>query len=476
MLDNGTTRWSLCDRSQTSPMTSTSSSVLNEERELMTRRLTTTVVGSLLAVSLLAACSSGGGASDEPSAGAAGGDPDAPAELAFWTWTTNMDQVVEIWNEENPEQQVTVDSQAQGDEAITRLLTAAQAGEAPCLMHTEYQALPVLVSNGVAADITADVEAIRGEFPEGAWGLTSFGEQTFAVPQDVGPMMMYYREDLFAELGLDVPTTWEQFAEVAAQVREADPTKYLTTFSAGDPGWFAGLSQQAGADWWGNEGEAWQVNIEDDATTQVAEFWGGMVGDDLIDDQPMYTPEWNAAMNDGTLLAWPSAVWGAGVLEGVAPDTAGSWRAVPMPQWTEGEEVTGFWGGSGTAISEDCEDKAQAMKFVTWLNTSPEALEALVTQSGIYPAATAGQSGEALEQPPAMLPNQPDFYAQASEIADTARGFTWGPNVNVTYSTYVDSFQAAIEGGTPFTDALTTMQEATVSDLETQGFEVVEGR
>ena len=47
----------------------------------------------------------------------------------------------------------------------------------------------------------------------------------------------------------------------------------------------------------------------------------------------MYTPEWNKAMSDGTLLAWPSAVWGAGVLQGVAPSTKGKWTMVPMPQW-----------------------------------------------------------------------------------------------------------------------------------------------
>ncbi|WP_298806879.1 ABC transporter substrate-binding protein [uncultured Pseudokineococcus sp.] len=432
-------------------------------------RTALSLVSGLVAASVLSGCSG----SDDGASG--GGDPDAPAQLDFWTWAPNIQGVVDIWNEQNPDQQVTVDSQAQGDEAITRLLTASQAGEAPCLMQAEYQALPVLVANGVASDLTDDVEDVRDAFPEGAWDLTSFGDQAYAMPQDVGPMMLYYREDLFEELGLEVPTTWEEFRATAQQVREADPERYLTTFSAGDPGWFAGLSQAAGADWWATDGEAWEVSITDDATTQVADYWGDLVTEDLVDDQPMYTPEWNAAMNDGTLLAWPSAVWGAGVLEGVAPDTAGSWRAVPMPQWGDGEQVTGFWGGSATAISEDCEDRAQALEFATWLNTAPEAVEALVSVSGIYPAATEGQTGPALEEPPSMLPNQPDFYEQAAQITETARGFTWGPNVNVTYQSYVDQFQSAVSDRTSFTAALEGMQETSVADLEQQGFEVAEG-
>jgi multiple sugar transport system substrate-binding protein len=443
----------------------------------MKRRLLMTAAGTAVAALALTACTNdgGNGSAEETTDAAAAGDADAPAELDFWTWATGIEDVVAIWNEANPDQQVTVDRQAQGDELITRTLTAAQAGNEPCIVHTEYQALPVLVSNGVVRDITADVEDITDAFPEGAWQLTSFGDQTFAVPQDIAPMMLFYREDLFQQYGLEVPTTWEQFADVAAQVREvAQPGQYLTTFSSGDPGWFAGLSQQAGAQWWTSEGEAWRVGITDDETTQVAEFWGDLVAQDLVDDQPMYTPEWNAAMNDGTLLAWPTAVWGAGVLEGIAPDTAGKWRAVPMPQWSEGEQTTGYWGGSGTAITEGCEYPAQAAKFVKWLNTSPESLEAMVEIGGLYPAATAGQTQPAMAEPPTMLPNQPEFFEQASEIAETAQGFTWGPNVNVVYSSYNDAFQQAVETKGSFTDALETMQEAAVSDLETQGFEVAE--
>jgi multiple sugar transport system substrate-binding protein len=442
----------------------------------MHRRLAFTVVGVVLASSGLVACSSSdsGTPSAKPSASASG-DANAPAKLDFWTWTTNIEKVVDIWNKENPTQPVKVNRQAQGDELITRLLTAAKAGKAPCLMHAEYQALPVLVSNGVAVDLTADVKGIRDKFPEGAWGLTSFADKAFAIPQDVGPMMLYYREDLFKKYGLQVPKTWDDFATVAAQVKTKAPGHFLTTFSAGDPGWFAGLSEQAGANWWAAKGDAWTVKINDPATQKVASYWGGLVSKGLVDKQPMYTPEWNAAMNDGTLLAWPSAVWGAGVLEGVAPKTKGKWRMVPLPQWSVGTAATGYWGGSATAISSGCKQKPQAIKFATWLNSSPEALEALVSISGVYPAATAGQNVNGLKKPPTMMPNQPDFYTQASAIAGTARGFSWGPNVNVTYASYTAEFQKSIQDGTPFADALGRMQVTSVADLKRQGFTVAGG-
>jgi multiple sugar transport system substrate-binding protein len=417
----------------------------------------------------LGACSD-----DEEQPSKAAGDPNAPANLTFWTWTTNVQKVVDIWNAKNPTQKVTVSNQAQGEELITKTLTAHRAGNAPDLIHAEYQALPVLITNGVAADLTSMAEGVKGEFTAGTWALTSFGGKTFGIPQDVGPMMLYYREDLFQQLGLTVPKTWDEFASVARQVRQKDSKRYLATFSSGDPGWFAGLAEQAGANWWVNDNGTWTVRINDEATKKVAGFWGQLVNEGILSGKPMYTPEWNKAMTDGTLLAWPSAIWGAGVLEGVAASTKGKWRMVPMPQWDAATPATGYWGGSATAISSKSTQRAQAEKFVKWLNTDPEALDALIKEGGIYPAATKGQTSPELSKAPAMMPNQPSFFADAAEIATTARGFNWAPNVNVTYSQYNDIFAKAIQDKSDFAAAVDAIQAASVADLKKQGFEVKE--
>jgi multiple sugar transport system substrate-binding protein len=417
---------------------------------------------------LLSAC----GGDDEGETAPPKGDPNAPANLTFWTWTTNIEKVVDLWNAKNPQQKVTVSRQAQGEELITKVLTAHRAGNAPDLIHAEYQALPVLITNGVTADLTDLAGTIKGEFTDGTWNLTSFGGKTHAIPQDVGPMMLYYRADLFEQLGLTVPKTWDEFAAVARQVRAKNSKAYLATFSSGDPGWFAGLAEQAGANWWTNDNGTWSVTINDEPTKKLAAFWGGLVNEGVLSGKPMYTPEWNKEMSDGTLLAWPSAVWGAGVLEGVAPPTKGKWAMVPLPQWDAAAPATGYWGGSATAISAKSSQRAQAEKFVKWLNTDPEATGAMIKDGGIYPAATSAQSSPALSAAPAMMPNQPTFYADAAAIAKTARGFSWAPNVNVTYSQYNDLFAKAIQDKADFAAAVDQLQAASVADLKKQGFQV----
>lgn len=400
---------------------------------------------------------------------------DENVELAFWAWAPNIDQVVELWNSSHPKIHVTVSKQAQGDELVTKLLTAAKAGNAPDLFQAEYQMLPTFVSNDAALDISEQVGDLKSEFADGVWQQVTLGtDAVYAIPQDSAPMMLYYRADLFTQYGLTVPTTWDEFATCAAQLRAKDSTKYLTTFSAADPGCFAGLAQQAGASWWGISGESWKVSVNDSATKKVAEYWGNLVSSGVIDNKPMYTADWNTALNTGTLLAWPSAIWAPGVLEGNAADTKDKWAMAEMPQWTAGEHKTGSWGGSSTAISTNCKHVAAAAEFATWLNTDATATEALVKQSAIYPAASSAQSGSALSTPPTFFSQQTDFYTLAKTIAATAAGFTWGPNVNVTYSSFKDSFNAAITNNSSFTAALDTMQTTTVDDMKKNGFTVSE--
>ncbi|WP_049578482.1 ABC transporter substrate-binding protein [Streptomyces sp. SBT349] len=429
-----------------------------------------TAAAALTAALTAVALTGCGGSSDEGS-----GDSDGPVNLTYWAWAPGMEQVVDLWNEANPDIQVTVKEQAAGDDLVTRTITAAQAGEAPDLVQAEYQALPTLVSNDVLADISEQAGDAEERFAPGVWQQVTLGtDAVYALPQDSGPMMFYYREDLFAEYGLDVPATWDEFAETARTLRDVSPDTHLTTFSANDAGLFAGLAQQAGARWWTTEGETWRVAIDDEATRRVADFWGGLVAEGAVLNEPMYTPAWNQAINNGDQIAWVSAVWAPGTLATAAPDTAGRWAMAPLPQWEEGAGATGSWGGSSVGITNDAEDKEAAAEFATWLNTDPEALAAMVTEGGIYPAATAAQTGDALAAPPAFFENQPDFYERAAEIAQGTAPAAWGPNVNVAYGAFNDAFAAAAESRGDFTEALTAVQEATVEDMESHGFQVAE--
>ena len=398
-----------------------------------------------------------------------------PVDLTFWGWVPNMDKIVDVWNKANPKIHVTYVKVDAGDAAATKLLTAIKAGSgAPDLMQAEYQKIPTMVSANALLDMSKAVPAsLKSKFPAGVWSAVTLGSKgLYGIPQDSGPMMFYYRKDVFDKLGIKAaPTTWDEYAADAKIVHDADPKNFLGTFSSGDAGQFAGLTQQAGGSWWASSGGAWSVNINSDAVKKVASYWGGLVQSGVIDNKPQFTPAWNKALASGTQVGWVSAVWAPGVLAGNAPKTAGKWVMAPLPQWDPSAPADGNWGGSAVGVTTQSKHLAAATKFDVWLNTSPEAVAQLVSLGGLYPSDTV-DSKAALSKPTDFFSNQPEFYTLAATILGTVKPFTYGPNVNVAYSAYNDDFGKAAQSKqqADFLTAVESMQTTTLNDLKSNGF------
>jgi multiple sugar transport system substrate-binding protein len=425
-------------------------------------RLAAALVAAALAVP---ACSSGDSSGPAPAGG--------KVELSFWGWDPNMDKVVDIWNAANPDQHVTLTNPAGGDQLVNKMVTAHQAGNGPDIAKVEYQSLPALVSGGVVRDITEYTSDTVRQFDEPTLKATKFEGKVYGVPQDVAPLMLFYRTDLFQQYGLTVPKTWDEYAQTARTLHEKAPKAFITNFDAADPGWFAGLAQQGGADWWSTSGDSWKVDINGGSSKKVAGYWESLVRNGLVDKGPSFSPQWNKQMNDGTFATWISGAWAPAQLGGIAPDTKGKWAVAPLPAWNAGEKTTGIWGGSAITVTSDAKHPAEAAKFASWLNTNADAVTAQIKNINVYPAATAGRSLPVLSSPPAFFPNQPDFYTVVKQVAPDARSFPmWGPNVTVTFSSYTDSFGKAMQSNSPFSGALDTMQNSTVADMKKLGMNV----
>jgi multiple sugar transport system substrate-binding protein len=433
------------------------------------RSVKITLAGTLAAGLLMtSACSSG---DPQPTDSAAA--PPGKVTLSFWAWDPNIDKVVAIWNKSHPDVQVQLSNPAGGDQLVAKMITAHQAKNGPEIAKVEYQSLPALVSGGVVRDITAYTTDAIKNFDDATLAATRFDGKVYGVPQDFAPMMLFYRQDLFKQYGLAVPATWDQFAQEAATLKTKAPKAYLTNFDAADPGWFTGLTQQAGADWWKNDGQNWTVAIDGPESKKVADFWQGLVTKGVVAKNPSFSPEWNKQMNDGTLLTWISGAWAPAQLGGIAPNTKGKWAVAPIPAWTAGDPATGIWGGSAITVTSDAKYPKQAAEFASWLNTDPEAITAQVQNINIYPAATPGRALPILAQPPAFIPNQPDFYNVVKTAAPSAKSYSiWGPDVTVTFRSYTDSFGKALQSGGSFSDALSTIQSSTVADMKKLGFTV----
>lgn len=439
---------------------------------------------AIAAGSVLAACSSGsnGAASSSAGTSATVGASSVPATggavtsekitLNYWAWGTPQDPFVAAWNKANPNIQVKHTDAGGGTDSSAKLLTAARAGDAPDAAAVEYTTLPAMIVGNVAIDITKYVSSIKSSFSDGTWGQTTFNGAIYGVPQDVGPMVFVYNEDRFDKLGVKPPTTWAEFATVAEQVRKADKSSYLATFSPAEFGNFAGLSQQAGGEWWKVEGDQWTVGINDEPSLKVADFWQDLIDRDLVSVEALFTPEYNKQLNAGQIMSWPSALWAPGVIYGVAPAQAGKWAMTRFPQWTAGDNKVAYQGGSAVVVTSSSKHPAEAAQFATFINSSAAGAQ-IQLSTGQYPASIIGQKAAVKSPPPVLMPQQKDFWKLASDIsAQTIPSISWGPNVNVASSTFQDAMKAAIANKTKLRDALTVTQQAVVADMKKTGFKV----
>ncbi|UED86452.1 extracellular solute-binding protein [Streptomyces profundus] len=406
------------------------------------------------------------------SCGVGGGD-DGVVTLDYWCWGETTK--VEEFNATHTDIQINHTDAGGGNDSSIKLLTASRAGNAPDVSCVEYQTIPALVVSEALVEITDHAGDLPERFDPGTWQLTSFDGHVYGVPIDIGPMVFLYNRARFDELGLRVPTTWDEFADVAAEARERDPDTYVMTLPPDGFGGFAGLAQQAGGQWWEVEDGRWTVGIADETSLEVAAFWQDLLERDLVQGGPILTPEWNNKLNKGEILAWPTGVWGPGVIYGIAESQAGDWAIAPLPGWGEGESgaAVPFQGGSALTVTDD--DKIEAaVEFISWMNTSEEAC-ALQIAAGEYPASLSGQAMTAEQPPPPLAGEQEDYWEIANYAAtNTLPNLQWGPNVNTAQSVFSDAVSPALRGQKSLVDALRETQRAVVDDMARDGFDITD--
>ena len=420
----------------------------------------------------LAACSSGGSGSSGGTAPAASGK----VTLTFWSWVPGISQSVNLWNKTHPDIHVNLNEVTSGAAGTyAKMFSALQAGNAPDLGQIEYATLPNFEHVGGVVNLAPyGASKVKPDFVPWTWGQVTQGSAVYAIPQDTGPMGLFYRADLFKQYGLAVPTTWDQYLSDAQKLHAAHPNVYITAFPANDAQWFAGLAWQAGAKWFSTSGDTWLTGIDDSPSQQVANFWQQLISDHLVKVEPDFASEWYKDLADGTLLTWPTAVWGENTLITNAAPTKGDWRVAPMPNWGS-TPSNGNWGGSTTVVFKDSKHPAQAAQFAEWLNTNPQSITGLITKGGLYPADLTGQKQPAANSPVPFYGGQNIWQVFQADGKLVNTSFQWGPIMNTTFTQMSDGFGKATGGSETLGQVLSSTQSQTIAAMKSQGFSVKPG-
>ncbi|WP_035699025.1 ABC transporter substrate-binding protein [Glycomyces tenuis] len=402
---------------------------------------------------------------------------DTPTEISYWTWTPGIEREVAMFEEAYPAIKVNVVNAGQGGGHYAKLRTALRAGDAPDAAQIEFYMIPSFAITDDLVDLRPyGADAIADKFADFAWGKV-LGEngEVWAMPQDAGPMGMLYREDILSEHGIEVPQTWDAFAEAAAAMREADPEVYLTNLLPGDGQFFDSLLWQAGADVFaGSEGTTVRIDATSEAAEQVVGYWSELARQDLVSVDPGFNDQWYQAFNRGKYATWVAPAWAPTFLATAAESTSGNWRVASMPQWeADAPPVTSIWGGSTSSVMATTENPIPAAVFVQFLNSDPDSAFAMATEQFLFPTT------KAVLQNPDFTGQEPDFYGGQTvnqvfaDISETyLPDFTWSPFQSQVYADYGNTVSAAFTQRGDAVAALADWESRITEYALNQGFTV----
>ncbi|GCE76251.1 ABC transporter substrate-binding protein [Cellulomonas biazotea] len=449
------------------------------------RKAAALTAGVGVAALALTACSGGGGDTAEETTGPVSqADIDeamqTPTELVFWTWVPDIEKEVALFEAAYPAIDVKVVNVGQGADHYQKMRSALEAGEgAPDVAQVEFQHLQSFALGDNLLDLTSYLpEDVSGDYVDWIWEqvLSTDGEKVWGVPQDSGPMGLLYRDDILAAHGIEVPTTWDAFAQAATDLHAADPNVYLTNLPGNDMGQFTALLWQAGARPFGFDGDQTvTIDLMSDEATQVAQYWGDLIAADAVSVDPDFTDPWYQGLANGKYASWVAAAWGPVFLQGTAENTSGLWRAAKSPQWAEGDDVSANWGGSSDAVMASTKNPIAASQLALWINNDKESAMTMATEQFLFPT-----TNEVLEDP-AWADEASEFYGGQqvnklfAEISGTVEAdFGWLPFMDYAYSAGEQTVGKAIADKTDLVEAMQAWQDALVTYAEQQGFTVAD--
>jgi multiple sugar transport system substrate-binding protein len=443
------------------------------------RKRTTAKVAAVAAVSalLLAGCAPGGGGN--------GGSTDpvtqeqideamsTPTTITYWGWIPDIQNQVDMFEAAYPEITVVYENVGRGDVHYQKMRSAMQAGSgAPDVTQMEYQFIPSFQAD--LLDLTPYGAAeLEDEFVASIWGQVSPDDRVLGLPLDFGPMGNLYREDVLAAAGVEVPETWEEYAEAAQTVKDVTGNN-ITNLPGNDPGQYVGFLWQAGARPFAFDGEETvNINLVSDEAKTVTSYWNELVQADLVDTDPDFTDDWYRKLTTGEVAGWLGAAWSPDIVESSAADSAGLWRVAPFPEWDTAEPASAFWGGSGNSVLSSTKNPIVAAEFVKFLSTNEEATFAMATDQGLYPPGLQTLNN------PEFADFKNEFFGGQElnklfgEIAETVDpDFQWLPFMDYVYSAYNETLGTAIAEHGDLNVGLQDWQDAVVAYAEDQGFTV----
>lgn len=443
------------------------------KRNLPSRRIVRAVAAAVVgavAAATLAACSggtsSGGSASDIDEALKQGGT------ITYWSWTPSAEAQVAAFEKQYPKVKVKLVNAGTNTTEYTKLQNAIKAGSgAPDVAQVEYYAIPQFALSDALVDLKQyGFDKLKDDYTPGPWGSVNVGGKLVGLPQDSGPMAMFYNKTLFDKYGIEVPKTWDEYVAAAQKLHAADPNAYITSDS-GDSGFTTSMIWQAGGRPFSVDGTKVSIDLQDEGTKKWTATWDKLVEGKLLSSVPGWSDDWFKALGNGSIATLVTGAWMPGVLESSVKDGAGQWRVAPIPTY-DGTPANAENGGGGQVVLKQSKNQALAAGFLKWLNNDEESIKVFL-KSGGFPSTTKDlNSSDFLASAPDYFGGQKINEVLVDGAKNVSSGWQYLPFQVYANSIYGDTVGQSYTSNSSLNPGLQAWQKALVEYGNQQGFTV----
>ena len=296
-------------------------------------------------------------------------DENTETEITVWAWNVAAKALVESaksFNQKYPKIKVNVQEYG--------------------LAQNVYERYSVILSSGVGVpdiiQIESDyVQTFAETYPQYFFDMngyidiegkvdpskisTSYDSEgkLVSIPWDSGPVVMFYREDLFNQAGIDINSiiTFEDYISAGKRLKEKFPNITMTGLPfTQDENLFRCLLVANKSYYLNNKGEITVASSKAIETLQMIKR--------LIDEGvAKNTINWDGgivANKNGELASWIMGGWWGGTIKDQMPEMKGKWKIAPIPAFPDGARASSS-GGAGLSITASEPIKqAAALEFI----------------------------------------------------------------------------------------------------------------
>lgn len=252
------------------------------------------------------------------------------------------------------------------------------SGNAPDLSLHLPRSTPVnLALRGAVVDLTEfeDYESVLERFGDTASIPYEYNGGVYALPDQQSFYIMFYRHDIFEQLGLEVPQTWDEYLAVTAVLQRNNMNSYLpytkittaTTVNTGVGGLnlFCSILMQHGEDGQLYNAERNRCMLDSPTSLKAFSYWTDMYTKYKIPTEASFYNRFRVGTMPLGIMAYTQYT----TLAEAAPEIAGRWSIALIPGIEdENGNIDRTISGSGTGCSilDTSENKFEAWTFLKW--------------------------------------------------------------------------------------------------------------